>query len=41
MESRSLGRRKIKGQPFRTPPEWEGQLGSFKEGTLKEGNNEE
>ena len=41
MESRSLGRRKIKGQLSRTPPEREGQLGFFKEGISKEGNNEE
>ena len=40
VKSRSLEKRKNKGHPL-DPPEWESQVGSFKERTSKEGNNEE
>ena len=41
MESRNLEEGKNKGQPSKTPLEWESQLEAFEEGTLKEENNEE
>ena len=41
VESRNLEEGKNKGQPSKTPLEWESQLEAFEEGTLKEENNEE